>query len=155
MPAHIGFSDVLKTARNFLVSNLSQARKHRQVREMRKRNNGTGIISPGYLWKGVENKKERREHGFKSYDRFRGFLDTYDPDIVLPRDQISTRECDPTEWELYLQRGTQFDQVCEQYFDDYPEGQIIIITHKKRVQHLKRIETKRPGHRTRTIWSEA
>ena len=154
MPAHIGFSDVLKTAKNFLVSNLSLTSKYRQVRRMRKGRNGTGIVSPGYLWESVEKNKERREHGFKSYDNFRAFLDTYDPDIELPRDQISSRQCDPTEWELYLQPGTEFDHVCEQYFVDYPEGQIIIITHKKRVQHLKRIETKRPGHRTRIIWSE-
>jgi hypothetical protein len=153
MPAHIGFSDVLKTAKNFLVTNLSG--KFRQVRQRRKISTGSSIISPGYLWESVKNTKERREHGFESYDSFRAFLNTYDPDIVLPRDQISERKCDRDEWEFYLQPGTAFDQVCEQYFVDYPNGQITIITHKKRVQHLKRIETKRPGHRTRIIWSDA
>jgi hypothetical protein len=155
MPAHIGFSDVLKTVGNFLVMNLSQSHRARQVRQMRKRRNGTGIISPGYLWQSVENNQERREHKFASYDQFRAFLDTYDPTVEVGRDRINERKCDRTEWELYLQPGTDFDQVCAQFFVDYPEGKIILITHKKRVQALKRIETKRPGRPTRIIWSEA
>src|SRR5262245_46407564 len=136
MPAHIGFSDVLKTARNFFVTNLSQSYGCRQLCDMRKHRNGTGILSPGYLWEKVERTQERTEQRFESYDRFRAVLDTYDPNIVVPEGQINTRECDPTEWELYLRPGTEFDQVCGQYFDDYPDGQIIIITHKKRVQAL-------------------
>lgn len=155
MPAHIGFGDVLKTVGNFLVSNLSQSDRFRRVRQMRKRRNGTGIISPGYLWQSVENTKERREQVFNSYGPLREFLDTYDPNIEVGRDRINERKCDPTEWELYLQPLTEFDLVCAQFFEDYPDGHITVITHKKRVQVLKRIETKRPGHRTRIIWSDA
>lgn len=155
MPAHIGFGDVLRTGLGFLVANLSQSRKTRNMRRMRKRRNGTGVITPSYLWQGVQENKERREHRYRSYEPFRAYLDTYDPDFEVGRDQIHTRTVDRTEWELYLQPGTEFDQVCEQYFIDYPDGEILLINHKKEVQHLKRIETKRPGHRTRIIWSEA
>jgi hypothetical protein len=122
---------------------------------MRKRRNGTGIISPGFLWQVVERDKERREHRYASYESFRGFLDSYDPDQEVQRDRINNRTVERTEWDLYLQPGTEFDHVCEQYFVDYPDGAIVVITHRKQVQHLKRIETKRPGHRTRIIWSEA
>ncbi|HEY1933813.1 MAG TPA: hypothetical protein VGG99_17505 [Acetobacteraceae bacterium] len=155
MPAHIGFGDVLRTGLSFLVANLSQSRKSRNMRRMRKRRNGTGIISPALLWEGVERDRDRREHRYQSYDPFRAYLDTYDPDQEVDRERLNDRTVDRTEWELYLQPGTEFDQVCEQYFVDYPDGEIIAVNHKKQVQHLKRIETKRQGHRTRIIWSEA
>jgi hypothetical protein len=155
MPAHLGFADVLKTGLRFIVANASQSDKFRRSRKMRKRKNGTGIISPGYLWESAEKKRDRREHRFASYDPFRTYLDTYDPSKVVRRDQIDNRTCDRAEWELYLQPDTEFDRVCEQYFDDYPGLEMIVITHKSDVNRLKRIELKRQGHRTRILWSEA
>jgi hypothetical protein len=155
MPAHIGFADVLKTGLRFIVANAAQTDKFRRARKMRKRKNGTGIISPGYLWQGVEAKRDRREHRFQAYDPYRAYLDTYDPDQVVQRDQINERTCERTEWELYLQPGTEFDQVCEEYFAEYPGLEMIVITHKSNVNKLKRIEMKRQGHRTKILWSEA
>jgi hypothetical protein len=155
MPAHIGFADVLRTGLKFIVANFSQSEQFRRVRKMRKRKNGTGIISPGYLWQGVEDRRDRREHTFEAYDPFRTYVDTFDPNRVVARDQINNRTCDPTEWELYLKPGTEFDLVCEQCFDDFPGMQMRVITHKSNVNKLKRIELKRQGHRTRIMWSDA
>lgn len=155
MPAHIGFADVLRTGLKFIVSNFSQSKEFRRSRKMRKRTNGTGIISPGYLWEGVEKRRARREHDFEDYERFRTFLDGYDPNKVRNRDQIDDRTCDPNEWELYLKPDTEFDQVCEQCFDDFPGMKMLVITHKSNVNKLKLIELKRQGHRTRIMWSEA
>lgn len=149
MPAHMGIGDVLRTGMGFLVANLSQSAKSKQLRTMK------GMITVDMVWGNAKAGRDRREHSFQSYDAFRNYIDTYGPDVVVPQGQINTRSCDPSEWELYLKPDTGFDVICRTYFEVFRRMEMIVITHKSDKNKLKRIEAKPHGEKMRIIWSEA
>ena len=151
MPAHIGFTGRLKILAGVIVANMSQSAKARKGREM-----SGGLISYKMISDVSERVRNQRMDEYVTYNTFRTALNRYDPDRARERGQIDKRSVTRTEWDMYLQPGTVFDQTCKQAYDaNQGRLKMMLITHKSNLNALKRIEAIVNNGKPDIIWSDA
>ena len=163
MPAHLGLKEKLEIAGNFLIFNISQhplAKRERENRVARKEldlreqrlwtgvNNRKEYVPIKYIRRRYELRREQRELEYEEYSDFRHSLDGYSPEH---------RGCSETEWQLYLHRGSAFDQSCEEAFAKHFDTgfKMMLITHKSTRNKLKRIEAIFGSGKVEILWTDA
>jgi hypothetical protein len=167
MPAHIGAFMKLKIFGAFLYANLDQSldgkvnrRARVQTRKLRDFQQQGIINNPNnraaYMpWKTVMQTAitsvSARESQYADYNSFRGYLDRLDP--ALPRGEWESYT-DPSEWDLYLRPGTEFDGRCQLYFAAR-RGPMCVIRHNKERGKLKRIEALPRDGAAVVLWTDA
>src|SRR5262245_19247621 len=166
MPEHIGAFSKLKVFGQFLMVNLGQSRKMRDLRKkrlttknIRNRLNGTPDAPNNrakYVpWKHImqveKDHLKKFEREYEYYEMFREFLDRADPAQPRIEGRVYT---DQREWDLCLQPGTPFDELVQQYFESR-RGKLLVIFHKREFPKLKRIEAIPKDEEPVIIWSDA
>ena len=166
MPAHIGAFSKLKLFGAFLKVNLDPRDESKILREQRVAarnlrnqhagtpdagNNRTEYVPWKYVMEFAEEARSKREVHFRSYNRFREFLDKLDP----ARPYVEgNRYTDQTEWNLYLRPGTEFDGQCQLYLEA-ARGDLLAIFHRSDRSKLKRIEAVPTDGKMVILWSDA
>jgi hypothetical protein len=152
MPAHMRFVVVLKVPHATAKANWDLFRKYLSGEPDRI----AGPITPADVFRSFKASTKQREIAISQYSTYRQYMDSYNPgnprtygnpdDPTDPRNDIIPVTVPQEDWELYFQKGTQFDMAVCTYFEDnaYKQGYSFTLILNHAMEQLKRIEVMGP-----------